>query len=60
MNAVNNETLAKVIIEMVFKEIDCDKFYWIELSWIWLRGRNCVSNNVTYCVNVSYEGLVLR
>jgi hypothetical protein len=25
-----------------------------------LRGRNCVSNNVTYCVNVSYECLDLR
>ena len=53
--AVNNETLTKVIIEIVFKEID-----WIEFNWIWLRGRNCVSNNVTYCVNVSYEGVFLR
>jgi len=59
-DAVNNEKLTKVIIEIVFKEIDCDKFYWIELNWTWLRGRKCVSNNVTHCVNVSYERVFLR
>jgi len=45
----NNWTMINGIIEMVFKETECDSVYWIQLHWIWLTGRNCVSNDVTYC-----------
>jgi len=41
------------IIEIVFKETGCDGVYFTELHWSWLTGRISVSNNKTYCMNVS-------
>ena len=54
-DAINNVTLKKGYYCYVFKETDCDIVYCVELPWVWLKGRNSVSNNVTRCMNVSQE-----
>jgi hypothetical protein len=37
----------KGIIEMDFMETKSESVCWIELFWIWVRGRNVVISNVT-------------